>query len=447
MKGDFSRKTFERNRRFSRVLMQQGRVLLDADWNEQTSILLHYIRSAVADFGGPVAAIGDAFTISWIVDNDGNRVDNDFAIAPGHLYVDGILCEHERPTTYATQDEFPLGDVPPFSGTTLVYLDVWERHLTHLQHPAIREIALGGPDTTSRARVVWQVKIAPLEQNASCESVARDWDALVDVWQPRNRGRLQAWASRPPKVRADACITRPDARYRGLENRLYRVEVHRPGRAGEATFTWSRENGSVVLPLRSLSGVTAKVETFGADEPHSVRVGDWVEVIDDRLELLGEPGVLAEVKAIDPVDRTLELTPAGGSMPVFAGDSTTHPILRRWDHRQGVEQGGTEAADGALIIEEGVPIRLEDGIEVQFVPGPDGAGNEYRTGDHWLIPARTANGNAEWPSENGDALALEPFGVLHHYAPLAVITAAANSEPLDCLAPHRHRWQGPEPQT
>ena len=37
--------------------MQQGRVQLDADWNEQADILLHYLRTLAADligpFGGP----------------------------------------------------------------------------------------------------------------------------------------------------------------------------------------------------------------------------------------------------------------------------------------------------------------------------------------------------------------------------------------------------------
>jgi hypothetical protein len=33
MKGDFTRNTFVPSKSFSRVLMQQGRVQLDADWN------------------------------------------------------------------------------------------------------------------------------------------------------------------------------------------------------------------------------------------------------------------------------------------------------------------------------------------------------------------------------------------------------------------------------
>jgi len=57
MKGDFSRVTFDVTKHFSRVLMQQGRVQLDADWNEQTAILLHFLQSLAEDLigehGGP----------------------------------------------------------------------------------------------------------------------------------------------------------------------------------------------------------------------------------------------------------------------------------------------------------------------------------------------------------------------------------------------------------
>ena len=52
-RGDFSRDSYDRSKRFSRVLMQQGRVQLDADWNEQNDILLHYLRSLTVDLIGP----------------------------------------------------------------------------------------------------------------------------------------------------------------------------------------------------------------------------------------------------------------------------------------------------------------------------------------------------------------------------------------------------------
>ena len=42
-------------------------------------------------------------------------------------------------------------------GGMIVYLDVWERDITSAQDDAIREVALGGADTSARAQIVWQV--------------------------------------------------------------------------------------------------------------------------------------------------------------------------------------------------------------------------------------------------------------------------------------------------
>ena len=38
MPGDYSRRIFRNRKHYSGVLMQQGRVQLDADWNEQLDI-------------------------------------------------------------------------------------------------------------------------------------------------------------------------------------------------------------------------------------------------------------------------------------------------------------------------------------------------------------------------------------------------------------------------
>src|SRR5215211_207030 len=136
MKGDFSRDTFDATRHFSRVLMQQGRVQLDADANEQTAILLHYLQTLAKDLigehGGPGkvdGTPGDGFKITPLLDANNRPVTNDFAIVKGHYYVDGILCENDSDTArYTKQADYVLK-----SGTSLVYLDVWERHLTYLE--------------------------------------------------------------------------------------------------------------------------------------------------------------------------------------------------------------------------------------------------------------------------------------------------------------------------
>jgi len=52
MSGDYSRKTFDPKRDFSGVLMQQGRVQLDADWNEMIGIISRRLRAETTDIIG-----------------------------------------------------------------------------------------------------------------------------------------------------------------------------------------------------------------------------------------------------------------------------------------------------------------------------------------------------------------------------------------------------------
>src|SRR5262249_50723453 len=162
-RGDFTRDTFDPTKRYSRVLMQQGRVLLDEDWNEQTSILLHYLRTLATDLIGPhwgpkkiEGADNNGFLIGKPVQSE-TEIYPDFSIQPGRYYVDGVLCENNQAVAYTGQADFPQrpAEKGKFeTGVSLVYLDVWERHITALEDGLIREVALGGPDTATRAKVV-----------------------------------------------------------------------------------------------------------------------------------------------------------------------------------------------------------------------------------------------------------------------------------------------------
>ncbi|MGH3241691.1 MAG: DUF6519 domain-containing protein, partial [Spirillospora sp.] len=62
MHADISRVSFRPERHYSTVLVQQGRVQLDADFNEQSAINLHQLRTLAADLigrhGGPRDAFG-----------------------------------------------------------------------------------------------------------------------------------------------------------------------------------------------------------------------------------------------------------------------------------------------------------------------------------------------------------------------------------------------------
>ncbi len=466
MKGDFTRNTFDATKHFTRVLMQQGRVQLDADWNEQVSILLHYLQSLAKDLigpdGGPINHCGFEIVIDQgqLSDEEKQQLAKsglqldlpDFFIATGHYYVDGLLCESETVFTYKRQPDYPGPESLETGKIYLVYLDAWERHLTAIEDRAIREVALGWPDTATRAKVVCQVKTAEVmdPDEANCEAVRDRWATWVEKWQPKNQGMLKAKAREPKGAEAtDPCITPPQARYRGLENQLYRVEIHRGGTGDQATFKWSRDNGSVVFPIRKLTGNLATLEHLGRDSRFGLAVGDWVEIVDDNYVLRGgyrpdDPRPLVQVDKVDHVEMMVTLNiPSGLNIPYYTEDDPLHPLLRRWDHREGDPTlGGLKLEnDNALPVQEDKWITLEDGVQIYFEPAkPPGEQHQYRSGDYWLIPARTATGDVEWPiakdnKGNPIPVALPPHGVEHHYAPLAVISVDSGERSIrveDC---------------
>jgi hypothetical protein len=481
MKGDFSRDTFDPKKHYSGVRMQQGRVQLDADFNEQQAINQDRTATEAVDVIGQSGApkTGGGFQIGVATDG------KDLTISSGRMYVDGELCQSEpteikvtviapgnaaqnqlqvdrwvvdgrdfaigdwielladgkptlllqltgidkanhritvggqtaadvgatgtrirRKTTVNAQPDYfkPLvlaGNDPAklTAGRYLVYLDVWQRHITAIDDPHIREIALGGPDTATRTKTVWQVKLARIGNVG-----AGDCDTALAGWPPQLAGKLKA------RVKAEAaganpCILPPGAGYQLLENQLYRIEVHASGAAGnpQTTFKWSRENGSVTTAIETFAGQQVTVHDIGRDDNLGFDKPQLVEVIDDRAELNEQAGQLLTIT--DRVNRTLTLNAAPSG---FA--TTAHAKLRRWEGTDKIKQPAN--ADDW--------ISLEGGIQIQFAPG------DYRAGDYWLIPARTATssetGDIEWPRDDANnPLAASPHGIAHHYCRLGLV--------------------------
>jgi hypothetical protein len=390
MKGDFTRFTFDRSKHYAGVLKQQGRVDLDADWNEYVEIQAYLDRTEARDVIGPCGAPkhGGGFKIEL---KPGGQ---DLSISAGRIYVDGLLVELEETTDYLNQDDYPHPPAlnPQEGRTDLVYLDVWQRHVTAIEAPEIREVALNGPDTATRIKTVGHVKVK--------EGVAAAHCGNIGGWPPSASGGRLSSDVKPAPPSEDPCLIAPGGGYRGLENRLYRVEIHDPGNLGTATFKWSRDNGALVFAITEfVSSDTVKVRRLKWDEVLALRVGDWVEVLDDEHELKGLPGTLAEISAIDEAKQTITL-----SRSVSGYDIKGYPRVRRWDQAQ-------DAIDTA-----GGPIELEDGVWVSF------SGSDFRTGDYWAFAARTITGSVEKLDE------APPRGIVHHYCPLALIVWQAGGE-------------------
>ncbi|MDE3084307.1 MAG: hypothetical protein KGJ37_03680, partial [Verrucomicrobiota bacterium] len=56
MKADLSRSTFSQKKHYHDVRLQQGRVQLDADWNEQIDIAAHRVETETLDVVGKCGA-------------------------------------------------------------------------------------------------------------------------------------------------------------------------------------------------------------------------------------------------------------------------------------------------------------------------------------------------------------------------------------------------------
>jgi len=360
MKGDFSRLPFARGDRFTSVRQQQGRITLDSDWNEQASIREHLERSYLEDvFGRAACSSDDSFAVAW----HGQTL----YLSAGLLYVGGFRCRlaHDVPL------EALLGaSIAPAQGRMdLVYVNVWERHVTAIDDPTIREVALGGPDTTTRLIATWRIELLR-DVQASCSKAS-------GLMPHPSDGIMRA---------------RTPAGYHGVDNQLYRVEIHDSGTAANATFKWSRDNASIVFPIAAFLNSTSLSLTAGSEEGSSLAVGDWVEVSGVECELAGTAGTLAQVTEIQDDVCVLD-------RDVSRHGSEAHPRVRRWDQR-----------DGPTLELARQWIELEAGIQIEFSEG------HYRTGDYWTIPARPPTGSIEWPEDR------PPDGIERRFAPLALLT-------------------------
>jgi uncharacterized protein DUF6519 len=421
MKGDFSRIRFEKNKHYTAVLEQQGRVDLDADANEQRAIdhtLRETInRDVIGRYGAPEAAPGFEIKI------DGDKI----LIGPGRYYVNGILCENNDWLDYDSQPYFinPAQSASQLleqllsaqAGSTLgLVLEVWQRLVTALDDPCLLEPALGQADTTARWQTVWRVTASINEKstpNVSPEpgnpigKLAPCCQVLYEGKSPLHNGTMAASVTQA----GSDCGCQPIAAagYQGLENQLYRVEIHTGGDMNTATFKWSRENGSVVAAVTSVGAGSPviTVSTLGPDANLGFQAGQWVELIDDTYQFGDEPnqhGLLFQIQSANPA--TMQVTTM---TPVFGIDTTKNARMRRWD-----QNGATATLDGIPV--SSTPILLENGIQVEF------KGGEFYPGDYWTIPARTASGQIDWPPCGVDGDYFQPADYMEICrAPLACV--------------------------
>jgi hypothetical protein len=207
------------------------------------------------------------------------------------------------------------------------------------------------------------------------------------------------------------------------------------------------------VSIEGSESVIARFDHSPLDPFTLLHEGNTVELVDRYLELQNRTGVLFTVKRIDPINQTIhleplpvtpknfrvELTPQGnGSL-----ENTTKRrfALRLWDGVGVLRLDETAETARGETREFNVKEESQDrwfplggdGVEIQFVfgdPTKPAQHQNYRPGDHWLIPARTAIEDILW--EWTEAVGADgkthvvpqhkkPHGIVGSYAPLATV--------------------------
>lgn len=159
--GDYSRFSFDEMKRYVSMLKEQGKVVLDDEFNLAQEILHTLGRRLVQDGFGD-GAVGDGWKIV------GTGASNDFTITggdgtaagAGHVYVNGILVVLPSNITYSTQEiAGPALTTPAGARTDEVYLDVWLDEYGPADDGAIIDPSFGS-ETSRRLRVQYMVRVA-----------------------------------------------------------------------------------------------------------------------------------------------------------------------------------------------------------------------------------------------------------------------------------------------
>ena len=424
MRGDFSSWRDEHKQNFVGVLHQQGRVLLDADWNAQTELTNDWQDTAGMDIiGAGVAAIpsdqSNSFQITGAeVKTLPNRVE--LTVAPGRVWADGLLYRLDGPASGVKRTALyleppiqdPTAGFPPIASTPVtrdaVVLEVWREELSAFQLPELLfEPALGDPDTTERVLTSAAFRLFRLDADDTCDSII---DRLKDNFD--NKGKLTVTLQPVVSSGTPDCPLVAGGGYTGFEHNLYRIEIANVN-VNTPMFKWSQYNGGIVGRGKFDSAVNPKTVAIHANLQAIINSGltscylEALEFDPSPLGSLGRWRISYGAKATVGSDGviTLNNATAFGAVPTSSDDV----FFRLWN---GIE----------LISDfSGGLVALQDGILLDFDAVAPG---KYSPRDYWTFPVRAGE-----IKNNPPLIAHQPpQGIHYHRVPLAELTW--NSNPI-----------------
>jgi Family of unknown function (DUF6519) len=291
--SDRARISFDPTRGYRSVVAQQGRVTLEADVNEQASIESEALRIETIDLIGP-AGTPDPHGYEVSVASGA------ITVAPGTMYVGGWRMVLEKTVSLAKQPEWLDQPATPATtaGNSVVALLVIEQFISATEDQALREVALGGPDSAARTKLIQHFVEIPIDAS-SCEAAEEllrqslrntmglvlnlatlrlDFDATLQV---------DPFTTSQP---TDPCCPPAQGGYLGADNQLVCVTVASLG--SSPTLLWGWNNASFLYRATVVNSTAAspvlQLSPAPVDAAHSPQPGQVVEIL-QTTTVLGDP--------------------------------------------------------------------------------------------------------------------------------------------------------------
>lgn len=479
--GDVTRSTFRPHQHYSGVRMQQGRVQLDADWNEQLDLTAHRDQLGARDVIGAAGVPKADGGFDVVVSPDGL----DLLLSPGRAWVGGRLCEVDGETT--TVEDQPTTTSVTVSSVVLdgheIRPDEWVEVLSETDARVGRVTAV---DVATRT-ITLDVSVAPLSGDLRLRRRA-SYAYQPDLPDPEHTSRA---SSTDPRV-----LDLPDGSYLAFLDVWERgiTALDDPGISEPALGVDTATRSKVVWQLRllDLAGVPEPVDcdtdltaALASLAPSTGRMAARAEPSAGSEDLC-RPTPAGGYAGLENQLYRVHVHDLDGDRPVILWSRENASVATTWvgtitsdvlevagigrDAVLGFQPGDwVELYDDACVLDSrpgtlvrllnakedrltldlgtatgstditGFPVNpqvrrwdsqgpvtvtgedwveLELGVQVRFP-----ADGTYRRHDHWLVPARSVIADIDWPRDSGgEPLALLPAGIRRDVGKLAIVT-------------------------
>jgi hypothetical protein len=332
MGSDRARISFDPSRDYRSVVAQQGRVTLEADVNEQASLESEALRLETIDIIGPA---GTPEVDGYAVSVDGTGA---LEVAPGIMYVSGWRLESLERQLVTDQPEWLDQIIPPspITDNFVVALLVTEQFISAVEDQALVEVALGGPDTAARTRLMQHIVELPVDASQCPEAettlrrtLIRSMGLLLnpDTLELDFEATLLVGPFSPPTL-TDPCCPPAQGGYLGADNQLVCVTVASLG--STPTLLWGWNNASILYRAAVVNSTgpspILQLSPPPVDAAHYPQPGQVIEILRttmvlgdaaDKNYVAAQQGMLVTLDSGTIYDNTSQqLTlPAGTTLP------------------------------------------------------------------------------------------------------------------------------------